>query len=233
MADIIPDIAIYDFLISKGVEVDKPKSAKDVKGRVLDGAITGLNPVAGAANMGLKQMGQNSKLQEWTSWKQWALGHVDWNTFWESNKDQYLKQQAEKEANELEQLIAKKNSKKPGAASYMRRWGITLFAFGSINIISFFLPPSYLTNLERENQKEALPGSVIFVIGGIWLTTKGQKNRRDLKLCSDKAMSLLEKEGVVNISKVANELNMAEDRTKLILDRAQKRNWIPFGIKVI
>ena len=51
---------------------------------------------------------------------------------------------------------------------------------------------------------------------------KGQKNRRDLKLCSDKAMSLLEKEGVVTISKVANELNMAEDRTKLILDRAQK-----------
>ncbi len=46
-------------------------------------------------------------------------------------------------------------------------------------------------------------------------------------------MSLLEKEGVVNISKVANELNMAEDRTKLILNRAQKRNWIPFGIKFI
>ena len=62
MADIIPDTAIYDFLTSKGVEVDKPKSAKDVKGRVIDGAITGLNPIVGAANMGLKQMGQNSKL---------------------------------------------------------------------------------------------------------------------------------------------------------------------------
>ena len=46
-------------------------------------------------------------------------------------------------------------------------------------------------------------------------------------------MSLLEKDGVINIRKVANELNMAEDRTKLILDRAQKRNWIPFGIKLI
>ena len=78
----------------------------------------------------------------------------------------------------------------------------------------------------------ALPGSIIFVIGGICFTTKGQKNKRDLKLCSEKAMSLLEEEGVVNISKVANELNMAEDRTKLILERAQKRNWIPFGIKV-
>ena len=227
MAEIIPDNAIHDFLTSKGVEVDKPKRSKNVKGRVIDGAITGLNPIAGAANMGLKQIGHNSKLKEWTSWKQWALGHVDWNTFWESNKDQYLKQQAEKEANELEQLIAKKNLKKPGAASYMRRWGITSFVFGALNFILFFIPSTYLNTLEREDQKEALPGSITLVIGGLWLTTKGQKNRRDLKLCSNKAMSLLDKNGVVNISKVANELNMAEDRTKLILDRAQKRNWIP------
>ena len=232
MADIIPDNAIYDFLISKGIDVEKPKRSKDLKGRVVDGAITGINPIAGAANIGLKQIGQNSKLQEWTSWKQWAIGHTDWNTFWESNKDRYLREQAEKEANELEQLIAKKNLKKPRAASYMRRWGITLVVFGSINIISFFIAPSYLTNEERENQIEAIPGSVILVMGGIWLTTKGQKNKRDIKICSEKAMSLLEKDGVINIRKVANELNMAEDRTKLILDRAQKRNWIPFGIKL-
>ena len=62
---------------------------------------------------------------------------------------------------------------------------------------------------------------------------KRAKNKRDIKKCSEKAMSLLEKDGVINIRKVANELNMAEDRTKLILDRAQKRNWIPFGIKLI
>ena len=137
MADIIPDSAFYDFLISKGVDVEKPKRSRDTKGRVIDGVITGLNPIAGAANIGLKQMGQNSKLQEWTSWKQWALGHADWNTFWESNKDQYLRQQAEKEANELEQLIAKKNSKEPGAASYMRRWGITSLVFGQFCYFGF------------------------------------------------------------------------------------------------
>tara|TARA_Y100000739_G_C20247933_1_gene301966 strand:- start:322 stop:489 length:168 start_codon:yes stop_codon:yes gene_type:complete len=55
MAEIIPDNAIYDFLISKGVDVEKPKRSKDVKGRVIDGTITGLNPIAGAANMGLKK----------------------------------------------------------------------------------------------------------------------------------------------------------------------------------
>ena len=227
MAEIIPNSAIYDFLISKGVDVEKPKRSKDVKGRVIDGAITGFNPIAGAANMGLKKIGQNSKLQEWTRWKQWALGHAEWNTFWESNKDEYLRQQAEKEANELEQIIAKKNSKKPGAASYMFRWGIGLVIAGSIPIIALFLGANFYSPEEKEDMKRAIPGSVIYVIGGIWLTTKGHKNRRDLKLCSDKAISLLKKEGVVN------ELDMAEDRTKLILNRAQKRNWIPFGIKFI
>ncbi len=228
MAEIIPDNAIYDFLISKGIEVEKPKILKDLKGRVIDGAITGLNPIAGAANMGLKQIGQNSKLQEWTTWKQWALVHADWNTFWETNKDKYLREQAEKEASELKLLIAKKNSKQPGAASYMRRWGIGLTIVGSINIMGFFFIPD-----GREELAGALPGSVICVVGGIWLTTKGQKNKRDLEKCSEKAISLLEQEGVVNISKVANELNIAEDRARFILDRAEKRNWISFGTKII
>ena len=40
MADIIPDNAISDFLISKGIDVEKPKRSKDLKGRVVDGAIT-------------------------------------------------------------------------------------------------------------------------------------------------------------------------------------------------
>ena len=46
MAEIIPDSAIYDFLITKGVDVEKPKRSKDIKGRAIDGAITGLNPIA-------------------------------------------------------------------------------------------------------------------------------------------------------------------------------------------
>ena len=50
MAEIIPDSAIYDFLTSKGVEVEPPKTNKDIKERLVDGAITGLNPLVGAAN---------------------------------------------------------------------------------------------------------------------------------------------------------------------------------------
>ena len=97
--------------------------------------------------------------------------------FWDSNKDQYLRQQAEKEANELEQIIAIKNSKKPGAARYMRRWGIGLVIAGSIPIIALFLGANFYNLEEKEDMKRAILGSVIYVIGGIWLTTKGQKIR--------------------------------------------------------
>ena len=79
-----------------------------------------------------------------------ALVHADWNTFWESNKDQYLIQQVEKEANELEQIIAIKNSKKPGAASYMRRWGIGLVIAGSIPIIVFFLGAFFIVRKKKK-----------------------------------------------------------------------------------
>ena len=226
MAEIIPDNAIYDFLVSKGVEVEPPKSSKDIKERVIDGAITGLNPLTGAANMGLKQMGQGSKQQEWISWKQWALSHKDWGTFWEGSKEHYLNEQAEKESTELENLITKKNSKPPGPASYMRRWGIGLIAVGSINMVSFLFNPSDPSTAAN------LPGSVMYVIGGIWMTQKGAKNRKDLEICSEEAMLLLEQDGVVNILKLSTQLNMAEARTRLILDRAQKRNWIPYGINI-
>ena len=107
MTEIIPDSAIYDFLIGKGVEVEPPKTSKDLKVRLIDGAITGLNPLIGAANMGLKQIGTDSKQQEWTSWKQWALIHADWCDFWEEKKNYYLT----KEAKEKERVRIEKEKK--------------------------------------------------------------------------------------------------------------------------
>ena len=116
MAEIIPDNAIYDFLISKGVEVEKPKSSKDLKGRVIDGAITGLNPLVGAANIGLKAIGGNAKQQEWITWKQWALSHAEWNEFWTEKKAYYLDQEKKRievlEEKEKEKRIAKEKSRK-------------------------------------------------------------------------------------------------------------------------
>ena len=50
MAEIITDHAIYDFLVSKDVEVEPPKKSKDINERVIEGAITGLNPLAGTSN---------------------------------------------------------------------------------------------------------------------------------------------------------------------------------------
>ena len=50
MADIITCNAIYDFLVSKDIEVEPLKTSTDIKERVIEGAITGLNPSAGTSN---------------------------------------------------------------------------------------------------------------------------------------------------------------------------------------
>ena len=138
MAEIIPDNAIYDFLISKGVEVEKPKSSKDLKGRVIDGAITGLNPLVGAANIGLKAIGGNAKQQEWITWKQWALSHAEWNEFWTEKKSYYLELEKQRlatlEEKQKEQAIANEKSRKRGEkiALILVFWWVPLALLGAV-----------------------------------------------------------------------------------------------------
>ena len=73
--------AIVAFLKKYEVFVTPPKG-----NRVIDGAITGaVTGMAGAdvgGDMAIIQ-GQNkqTKLQEWTTWKQWALDHKDFEAF--------------------------------------------------------------------------------------------------------------------------------------------------------
>tara|TARA_Y100001968_G_C19206822_1_gene642706 strand:- start:201 stop:761 length:561 start_codon:yes stop_codon:yes gene_type:complete len=50
MAEIITFNAIYDFLVSKDIKVEPPKTSTDIKERVIEGAITGLNLSAGTSN---------------------------------------------------------------------------------------------------------------------------------------------------------------------------------------
>ena len=141
MAEIIPDYAIYDFLISKGVEVEPPKSSKDLRERVIDGAITGLNPLVGAANMGLKQMGQGSKQQEWISWKQWTLAHEDWINFWEKRKSTYLKEEAKQQ-----ELRDEEESKQNARRAETHRVGMILlksplYVFGFLFAFTIVMQP--------------------------------------------------------------------------------------------
>ena len=52
-------------------------------------------------------MGEGSKQQEWTTWKQWALSHADWSDFWKDKKNYYLI----KEAEEKERVRIEKEKK--------------------------------------------------------------------------------------------------------------------------
>ena len=82
----IDDLVIL-FLAEHDVHVTPP-GGRNVAGDAFRGAITG---AMGAEVAGLMHIEKNQRatalLQEWTSWKQWALGHSDWKAFKQSRTE--------------------------------------------------------------------------------------------------------------------------------------------------
>ena len=82
----IDDLVIL-FLAEHDVHVTPP-GGRDVAGDAFRGAITG---AMGAEVGGLMHIEKNQRStalqQEWTSWKQWALGHSDWKAFKQSRTE--------------------------------------------------------------------------------------------------------------------------------------------------
>ena len=75
------DSVIVEFLKKYEVFVQPPKNRNVAEG-ALTGAITGMAGADVGGDMAMIQ-GQNkqTKIQEWTSWKQWALDHKDFEDF--------------------------------------------------------------------------------------------------------------------------------------------------------
>ena len=73
--------AIVAFLKKYEVYVNPPKGNSAIDGAIT-GAVTGIAGADVGGDMAMIQ-GQNkqTKLQEWTSWKQWALDHKDFPKF--------------------------------------------------------------------------------------------------------------------------------------------------------
>lgn len=82
MTSIIPDAAIQVFLASKGVQA-APPSPRGKSNGAIEGAITGMaGPIVGGINVVANQQRYSSAQAEWTSWKQWALGHSEWASWY-------------------------------------------------------------------------------------------------------------------------------------------------------
>ena len=75
------DSVIVEFLKKYEVYVQPPKNRNVAEG-ALTGAITGMAGADVGGDMAMIQ-GQNkqTKIQEWTSWKQWALDHKDFEAY--------------------------------------------------------------------------------------------------------------------------------------------------------
>ena len=84
VAKLCIDSIVVEFLARYEVYV---KPASSAEGRstgdlLSDGMVAGLGRTAAlAANQSLRGQQKNTAVQEWTQWKQWALGHKDFEAF--------------------------------------------------------------------------------------------------------------------------------------------------------
>ena len=99
--DISIDWIIVDFL--KLHNVDILPATSNIQPSKLTNAVMGLagGPAATFMNASLTGQQKSVAIQEWTSWKQWALGHPDWLKY----KDERTKE-IENQNEQIAQLVA-------------------------------------------------------------------------------------------------------------------------------
>ena len=136
--------AIVAFLKKYEVYVNPPKGNSAIDGAIT-GAVTGMAGADVGGDMAMIQ-GQNkqTKLQEWTSWKQWALDHKDFPKFqtdFFNEVDEYNKNIDKKlEDPEVQKEIDKLFTEDAKRASFANTFGLifVLFLLGGIVFIGTF-----------------------------------------------------------------------------------------------
>lgn len=80
------DAIVCEFLRIHDVHV-QPVSSNTSPSRATNAMMGAISPVALAANTAITQQQKGAALQEWTTWKQWALSHADFPAFKERIKE--------------------------------------------------------------------------------------------------------------------------------------------------
>jgi hypothetical protein len=170
--DISIDWIIVDFL--KLHNVDIVPATSNIEPSKLTNAVMGLagGPVATFMNASLTGQQKSVAIQEWTSWKQWSLGHPDWAGY----KDERIKEienQNEKIAQllvdpdvikEMSMIISASNIEKQTQKN--QAYKVLLIIFGApvvfaisiviINALNYTFNPTVIKQLETEKARERL-----------------------------------------------------------------------------
>jgi len=136
--------AIVAFLKKYEVYVTPPKGNRAIDGAIT-GAVTGLAGADVGGDMAMIQgQSKQTKLQEWTSWKQWALDHKEFPKFqtdFFNEVDEYNKNIDKKlEDPEVQKEIDKLFTEDAKRASFANTFGLifVLFLLGGIVFIGTF-----------------------------------------------------------------------------------------------
>lgn len=84
------DSLVVEFLRRHDVTI-KPVSSNTSPSRATNALMGAMGPLAIGMNMAITQQQKGAALQEWTSWKQWALSHPDWPAFKDSVEQKYMR----------------------------------------------------------------------------------------------------------------------------------------------
>ena len=101
---IIPDKAIVLFLYDHGVQASPP----DKPNLLMDGLVSGITASEGftaqATAHSARQLSKNARLDDWRSWKQWALSHQDWPDWYSAYVEKTRLEEEEQKLRKEEQL---------------------------------------------------------------------------------------------------------------------------------
>ena len=110
----------------------------------------------------------------------------------------------------------------------MRTWGQALVLCMALAFLGTFVESP-----ERdESTADAMPGIVLIAGLGGWLWYDGQKRLDALRRCSEEVLKANRELGHVNLGQLSGTLQMPETEIRSKIAKAQKKNWVPYGIEL-
>ena len=170
--DISIDWIIVDFL--KLHNVDIVPATSNIEPSKMTNAVMGLagGPVATFMNASLTGQQKSVAIQEWTSWKQWTLGHPDWVGY-KDNRIKEIENNNEKIAElhidpevikEMNLIISASKDEKQIQKNQANKALLIIFGFPVvlaismvlINALNYTFNPEVKKQLETEKERERL-----------------------------------------------------------------------------
>ena len=158
MEGLTPDAAVIAFLASKGVAAKPPTTSAGAE--FINRAAFAANPLAGGLNCVTEGQKKTAEEAEWRSWKQWALSHADWDSWYSTD---WIKLQPELEQLSLEyaaeerlRLQAKKTDRAASSIRYIKLVGLVTATLLVLAVVGSIVERKVTDDKRRQEEIQRL-----------------------------------------------------------------------------